>query len=229
MHPQYANILLRTCHLPIATNLLRTVHPANMLKHATTFDADMRDAYKHVNDDPLINHNATDPLYQLPLRLGGQGMRSTVDISPIAYFSSVTNALFRLAPHDRHTADALAASRAAGPPAANAAVDGVLEPELEIVRDDAAEAGMSEWEDSGDEHLTDASSPSDREDARTPSPQPAPPPRRWTPERYHTPSPAHNNTSPSPHQYHQMRPRPPIQRPYTRPPTLHDRTTRTPA
>jgi hypothetical protein len=106
MKPQHANYLLRLCYLPIATNLLRTVHPNDILQHARAFDTRILDTYKSINEDPLITRD--HPLFELPFRHGGMAMRATVDVSPIAYFSSVVTAITTLKEFDTQIHDALA-------------------------------------------------------------------------------------------------------------------------
>jgi hypothetical protein len=82
--------LLRNTFLPIPTNLIRTIHPDAIKKHARLFDDAVFEAYKHVaNDDGLLRSNYE---FSAPFRLGGQGFRSLEKTSAIAYFSSVLNA-----------------------------------------------------------------------------------------------------------------------------------------
>jgi len=105
LHPHQANLLLRLCHHPIANHLLRTVHPSTMIPHASTFDDEIFTTYKVINKDPLIEPD--NPLLRLPFRRGGMGLRSTAELSPIAYFSSVVGAVNTLAPYDSRSQDAL--------------------------------------------------------------------------------------------------------------------------
>ena len=83
--------LLRSTHLPIATHLMRGVHPYTLKPHARAFDTQIHSTYSKVTGDTTITRDS--PKFRLPTRLAGMGMRSVEMTSPIAYFASTVAAM----------------------------------------------------------------------------------------------------------------------------------------
>ena len=81
MDPECAIFILRDCHLPIATHLIRMLHPTHTIEHAHELDGDIFAAYQHLADD--FDIKITDPMYFQPFRHSGLGFRS-IPISPVS-------------------------------------------------------------------------------------------------------------------------------------------------
>ena len=86
MDPECAIFILRDCHLPIATHLIRMLHPTHTIEHAHELDGDIFSAYQHLADD--FDIKITDPMYFQPFKHSGLGFRSIATTAPIAYYAS---------------------------------------------------------------------------------------------------------------------------------------------
>ena len=90
MDTQNALLLLRYCGLPMATWMTRTVEPELLQKFAKKFDAEVMSTYCHIIDHKGEITPEQERWIRTPFRLGGRGLTSTEEVSPIAYYSSVT-------------------------------------------------------------------------------------------------------------------------------------------
>ena len=98
MDTQIAMILLRECHLPIYTHLIRMVHPKIMQEYARVLDRQIIKTYNTINNQHDANwtNNPNNPIMRgvrQPFRLGGMGLRSVEMVSPIAYYASSVAAI----------------------------------------------------------------------------------------------------------------------------------------
>ena len=94
MDTQIAMILLRECHLPIYTHLIRMIHPTIIQTYARDLDRTIIETYNNQHDD----HWTTDAARAVtqPFSLGGMGLRSVEMVSPIAYYASTVAAIKRI-------------------------------------------------------------------------------------------------------------------------------------
>ena len=94
MGTQHALHLLRDCHLPIATHLIRMIDPTFTTPHAHALDLDIFRAYKAITDDEQIK--IEDPAYHQAIAHGGMGFRSIETTAPIAFYASRFQTLITL-------------------------------------------------------------------------------------------------------------------------------------
>lgn len=94
VHPampvQIANLLLRYCMVPRMNYLCRTIHPRHI--HTATMEFDKRVLHTFCTINNIDEDRTSETLQsqlQLPLRLGGFGLRSATTLSHIAYVSSL--------------------------------------------------------------------------------------------------------------------------------------------
>ena len=93
--------LLRSTHLPIATYLMRIVHPNRLRPHAEVFDRQVFEHYvKLTGDSNIVEGN---PAFRAPFRHAGLAFRSIARTCPIAYLASLANALEVLESLDGNT------------------------------------------------------------------------------------------------------------------------------
>jgi hypothetical protein len=89
MPTQIALTLLRECHLPIYTHMIRMVAPLHTIPACKQLDKDIRETYcKIVNEPNDVSEDAFYS-YHAPLKhSAGLGFRKIEDLAPIAYFDS---------------------------------------------------------------------------------------------------------------------------------------------
>ena len=89
MPTQIALTLLRECHLPIYTHMIRMVAPLYTIPACKQLDKDIRETYcKIVNEPNDVSEDAFYS-YHAPLKhSAGLGFRKIEDLAPIAYFDS---------------------------------------------------------------------------------------------------------------------------------------------
>jgi len=100
LSPQCALILLRNSGLPRFNYLARTCPPSLLSKATQYFDQLISSTFLSILHSPAVSHPVT-PLTaatqsQLPLRLGGAGLRPYSAITHAAYLSSVSLSLHRI-------------------------------------------------------------------------------------------------------------------------------------
>jgi len=105
MDKQCALGLLRECHLPIATHLIRMISPEHTIPHAQQLDTDIFNAYTHITEDRHMTRN--DPTYHRPFKHGGMGFRSIESTAPIAHYASTVQSINTLARIDASLAHAI--------------------------------------------------------------------------------------------------------------------------
>jgi hypothetical protein len=104
MSVQIAYHLLRTCLIPRMNYLCRVTRPDLILKYCKQFDSMILHALQtKINYHCNFSMNQETQL-KLPIRLGGLGLTCSVDISPIAYFSSFALATINLPAIDTNSA-----------------------------------------------------------------------------------------------------------------------------
>ena len=86
MDPQKALLLLRDCHLPIVTHIIRMLHPEHTTQHAHSFDTQIINTYSDITHDTNITLQHND--YHNPFKLSGVGLRSVETLAPIAHYAS---------------------------------------------------------------------------------------------------------------------------------------------
>jgi hypothetical protein len=109
--------ILRTCHLPIANHLTRTVDPRRFVEVASEFDHSVIELYADIVGDETIKESlAEDGGYGswlgkivAPLKHGGMGLRKTEITCPLAFFCSNVQALATLKNVDPECAAAIEA------------------------------------------------------------------------------------------------------------------------
>jgi hypothetical protein len=98
MDPQCALILLRECYLPIATHLIRMVHPDHTIPHARVLDREIYETYKTITGDELILME--NPAYTNTFKQCGMGFRSVAATAPAAHFASCVQSMSTLSKID---------------------------------------------------------------------------------------------------------------------------------
>jgi hypothetical protein len=89
MDTQIAKTLLRECHLPIYTHLIRIIKPDTIKPYARALDASIIETYLTIDDQHMDDWTAeADREVSQPYRLGGMGMRSVEGVSPIAFYAA---------------------------------------------------------------------------------------------------------------------------------------------
>ena len=89
MDTQIAKTLLRDCHLPIFTHLIRMVHPHIIQHHARALDEKIIETYLTIDNQHKDDWTRdAKRMANQPFRLGGMGMRSVEETSPIAYYAA---------------------------------------------------------------------------------------------------------------------------------------------
>ena len=114
MDKQCALGLLRECHLPIATHLIRMISPEHTIPHAQQLDTDIFDAYTHITEDRHMTKN--DPTFRRPFKHGGMGFRSIESTAPIAHYASTVQSINTLARIDASLAHAISSLPDLPPP-----------------------------------------------------------------------------------------------------------------
>ena len=82
---QEAYLILRYCMAPRMNHLARTVHPRLLQPHAERFDDEVMDSLTTLGALPPSLPDLFRRLFQLPIRLGGLGLRSAQLVSLYAY------------------------------------------------------------------------------------------------------------------------------------------------
>jgi len=93
MPVQHCIQFLRTCMLPRMNYWTRVLPPSVVYPAAAKFDSMMKETLMYKLQLSTLEGEA-QKLYKLPIRLGGLGLRSMVEVSPIAYFSALAQASF---------------------------------------------------------------------------------------------------------------------------------------
>jgi hypothetical protein len=89
MDKQCALLLLRDCLLPIATHLIRMIHPEHTQPHARELDTQIRETYTEITDDTNINLHA----HHASFKHSGMGFRSIEATAPIAHYASTVQSI----------------------------------------------------------------------------------------------------------------------------------------
>ena len=107
MDTQTALILLRECHLPIATHLIRMIHPDHTRPHAKELDENIANTFIEITGQGLHSTEKLMDTASQPYKHAGLALRSQEALAPIAHFACRLQSTQLLAQIDPSIAQAL--------------------------------------------------------------------------------------------------------------------------